>query len=75
MFAVPTFQALSMEIRLFVGKSLTVQWLGLCAFTAESPGSIPDWGTNIPQDTWHSQQQQRLNVIRSLPFGAHNQVE
>ena len=26
-----------------------VQWLGLCAFTAEGPGSIPGRGTKIPQ--------------------------
>ena len=26
-----------------------VQWLGLHAFTAEGPGSIPSWGTKVPQ--------------------------
>ena len=26
-----------------------VQWLGFCAFTAEGLGSIPSWGTKIPQ--------------------------
>ena len=31
------------------GNSLAVQWLGLCTFTAEVPGSTPGWGTNIPQ--------------------------
>ena len=25
-----------------------VQWLGLCASTAGSAGSIPGWGTKIP---------------------------
>ena len=25
------------------------QWLGLRTFTAEGPGSIPGWGTKIPQ--------------------------
>ena len=30
------------------GELLAVQWLGLCAFTAKSAGSIPGWGTNIP---------------------------
>ena len=29
-----------------------VQWLGLCALTAEGPGSIPGWGTKIPQAAW-----------------------
>ena len=29
-----------------LGNSLAVQ--GLCTFTAEGPGSITGWGTNIP---------------------------
>ena len=28
---------------------MAVQWLGLCALTAEGPGSIPDGRTKIPQ--------------------------
>ena len=35
------------------GNSLVGQWLGLCAFTAEGPGSIPAQGTNIPQAMWY----------------------
>ena len=31
------------------GNSLAVQWLGLGDFTAEGVGSIPGWGTKIPQ--------------------------
>ncbi|XP_073666661.1 sialidase-1 isoform X2 [Tursiops truncatus] len=31
-----------------VGNSLVVQWLGLSAFTAMGPGSIPGWETKIP---------------------------
>ena len=31
-----------------LGNSLVVQWLGLCALTAEGPGSIPDQRTKIP---------------------------
>ena len=30
------------------GNSLTVQWLGLHAFTAEGLGSVPGQGTKIP---------------------------
>ena len=30
------------------GNFLVVQWLGLCAFTVEDPGSIPGWGTKDP---------------------------
>ena len=32
-----------------IGNSLAVQWLGLCALTAEGPGSIPGRGTKNPQ--------------------------
>ena len=31
------------------GNSLAVQWLGLCVFTAEGPGSIPGRGSKIPK--------------------------
>ena len=33
----------------FPQNSLVVQWLGLCAFTAEGTGSIPGRGSRIPQ--------------------------
>ena len=32
-----------------------VQRLGLSALHAEGLGSIPDWGTNIPQALWCGQ--------------------
>ena len=41
------------------GSSLVVQWLGLCALTAEGPGSIPGQGTKIPQAAWHSQKKKK----------------
>ena len=31
------------------GNSLVAQWLGLCAVTPDGPGSVPGWGTKIPQ--------------------------
>ena len=34
------------------GNSLAVQWLGLCALTAQGVGSIPGWGTKILQTAW-----------------------
>lgn len=37
------------------GNSLAVQKLGLCAATAGGMGSIPSWGTKIPNATRHSQ--------------------
>ena len=41
-----------MPLRIFVGKSLAVQWLGLHALTAKGPGSIPSWRMKTPQATW-----------------------
>ena len=39
----------SVSLKTSIWNSLAVQWLGLCAFTAEGAGSIPDRGTKIPQ--------------------------
>ena len=36
-------------------ESLAVQWLELCALTDRDPGSVPDWGTKIPQTVQHDQ--------------------
>ena len=38
-----------------LGNSLAVQWLVSCTFTAEGTGSIPGWGTKIPQAKWCGQ--------------------
>ena len=44
-----------------LGSSLSFQWLGLCAFIAEDPGSIFGLGTKI---SWHSQKKkERENVF------------
>ena len=40
-----------------IGNSQAVQWLGLHAFTAEDPGSIPGRGTKILQAEWYNQKQ------------------
>ena len=40
-------------------NSLAVQWLGLRAFTAKGPGSIPGRGTKIPQTTWHGKEKKK----------------
>ena len=39
----------------FTGNSLEVQWLELGTFTAKGPGSIPGWGTKVPQAVQHGQ--------------------
>jgi len=48
------------------GNSLVVQWLGLAAFTARVPVSIPDWGTKISLAEWHSQKKNKITVILIL---------
>ena len=39
------------------GNSLVFWWLGLVAFTAKGLGSIPGWGTKIPQAMQCSQRE------------------
>ena len=43
----------------FLGNSLAVQWLGLCAFTAKDLGLLPGWGTKIPQAEWWCSQKKK----------------
>ena len=51
-----------------------VQWLGLCALTAEVLGSIPGQGTKIPQAMQHDQKKKKkcmkftLNSINEKMF-------
>ena len=53
-----------------VGNSLALQWLGLCAFTAEGSGSSPGRGTNILQATWCGQKKERKKEKkRDFPGG------
>ena len=41
------------------GSSLAVQWLGLCAFTAEVLSSIPGRGTKILHASWCDKKKER----------------
>ena len=43
----------------YVGNSLVVQWLGLCAFTAEGLGSIPGRRAEISQAVWCSRKKKK----------------
>ena len=43
-------------------KFLVVQCLGLCAFTARGPNSIPGGGTKIPQAAWHGQTKNKSSL-------------
>ena len=42
------------KINLRIGNFLVVQWLGLCTFIDEGPGSIRGWRTKILQAAWES---------------------
>ena len=39
-----TMNIIPLNIKLSLGNSLAVKWLGLRASTAGGPGSIPGWG-------------------------------
>ena len=45
----------SFKSKISQGTSLAIQWLRLCASTAECVSSICGWGTNIPHAMQHSQ--------------------
>ena len=45
-----------------MGKSMAIQWLVLHAFTAGGVGSIPSWGTKIPNATRLGQTKQNIVV-------------
>ena len=63
------------------GNSLVVQWLGLRAFTAMGPGSIPGQGTKILQAAWRGQKLKKTKTKKTpapktlsqalLPAGAN----
>ena len=50
------------------GSSLAAQWLALCDFTAQGPGSIPGWGTKILQATQSSLKKKKKTVPNNLPY-------
>ena len=35
----------------------------LVLISAEGPGPIPDWGTKIPQSTWHSNPLPQMHIL------------
>ena len=47
-------------------SSLVVWWLGLDAFIAHGPGSVPDWGTEIPQALVQPKNKNKNNSINKL---------
>jgi len=53
--------------------SLAVQWLGLGAFTAGALGSIPGWGTKIPQAARLGQTNHTSRSPEGQRFGGENE--
>ena len=49
-----------------LGNSLVIQWLGLCAFTAERPGSIPDQELRFGKSCSTKQTNKKLFVFLLL---------
>ena len=59
------------------GNSLAVQGLGLRALTAEGPGSIPGWGTKIPQasqcgEKIKKKKKKKSQKVHTVWFHLHN---
>ena len=50
----------------FLGTSLAVQWLRLCASNARDAGSTPGQGTKIPYARWCSQKKKKKNFCSLL---------
>ena len=53
---------LTLPYKLNSWEILVVQWLGLGAFTAESPGSVPGWGNEILIALWCGQNKKKQNT-------------
>ena len=51
-------------LKISLGNSLTVQWLGLHASTAGGTSSIPGWGNKILQATYHGQKEKKKKKER-----------
>ena len=52
-----------------------VQWLRLCALTLEGLGSIPGWGTKIPQAMWHGRKKKKKKRHKPNTKSAHTMGE
>ena len=40
-----------------------IQWLGLLPVAAKGPGSIPGWGTKVPQASQYSQKTKKTSPL------------
>ena len=60
--------------KLFLGNSLAVQWLGLCASTAGDTGSIPGRGTKILHAEQHAKKKMKKKVFLAELLVSHNKM-
>ena len=58
--------AVSLPVKMTLGTPLMVQWLGLGAFTAKGPGSIPGQGTKISHG--HSRKEEGEDDVSIIPI-------
>ena len=52
-----------MIMKVILGNSVVVQWLGLSAFTVVGLGSIPGWGSKILQAAQHGQKKRKEKIV------------
>ena len=52
-----------------------IQWLGLCAFTAEGPDSIPGGGSKIPQVMVWQKKEENNNRHNPESVSSHEALE
>ena len=56
-------------------NSLVVQWLGFRTLTVERPGSVPGWGTKIPQVAWLGQKKKEKTLGKKGITESHFPIE
>ena len=56
-------------MKIILGNSLVVQWLGLCIFTAGSVGSTPGRRTKILQANQSGQKKKKIELEWKPEFG------
>ena len=54
---------------------LVIQCSGLHDFTAKEPGSVPGWGTKIPQAEWHWAKKKKWNTHAQISLHAGDIVK
>ena len=53
------------KFKMVSGTSLAVQWLRLCISNEGDMGSVPGWGTKIPQAVRHGKKKKKKELLPS----------